>query len=126
MAYKIGTDICNPKRIAKTYKRFGKKFLDRILTPKEKEYVMKSKKHFLTRLTGRYAAKEAVAKALETGIRIGVNFRDIEIVNGQTVPHLKLHGKAAEIAKDKNLSHWSVSISHEDIMVIATVIASNN
>ncbi len=123
--YKVGTDLASPKRIAKTYAEFGDKFLDRILTEKEKEYVLSEKAHMITRLTARYAAKEAVSKALGTGIREGINFKDIEVVRGEkNAPSIKLYGEAAREAEKQDLTNWSVSISHEDILVVATVIVS--
>ncbi len=125
MTYRIGTDLCNPKRIAKVYKQFGEKFLDRILTPKEKEYVTSSKKLFLYRLTGRYAAKEAVAKLLGTGIGKYVSFRDIEILrDAKDAPSIELSSGALKRAEELGLKHWAVSVSHEESMVIAIVIAS--
>lgn len=125
MSYRIGTDLCNPKRIQATYKKFGDKFLRRILTDKEKKYVLSSKPQMIKRLAGRYAAKEAVSKALGIGIRKGIDFKDIEVVHGEhNMPKLVLHNEALAEAKKQGLNDWSISISHEDIMVIATVIAS--
>ncbi len=125
MSFRVGTDLCNPKRIAKVYKEFGEKFLDRILTPKEKDYVTSSKKLFLYRLTGRYAAKEAVAKLLGTGIGKHVSFQDIEILrDANDAPSVQLTGTALKRAEELSLKHWAISVSHEETMVIAMVIAS--
>jgi len=125
MSFRIGTDLCNPKRIAKVYKQFGEKFLDRILTAKEKEYVLSSKRLFLYRLTARYAAKEAVAKLLGTGIGKHVSFQDIEVLRDTNeAPSVQLTGTALARAESLGLKHWALSVSHEETMVIAVVIAS--
>ena len=122
---KVGTDICNPRRIKAIYKRFGDKFLNRILTSKEKDYVKSSKKLFLYRLAGRYAAKEAIAKVLGSGIGKDVSFQDIEILrNDKNAPAIKLSKGAQKLAEEQELKKWSLSISHEDIAVIAVVIAA--
>ncbi len=125
MNLRIGTDLCNPKRIATVYKRFGEKFLNRILTNKEKDYVLSSKKLFLYRLAGRYAAKEAVAKLLGTGIAKQVSFRDIEILRDTNdAPSIQLSAGALKRAEELGLKEWTISVSHEKTMVIAIVIAS--
>src|SRR5437016_843460 len=76
----IGTDIIEIGRIEKIISRYGQKFLDRIFTKREQEYCLKHKmssRHF----AGRFAAKEAVVKALGTGITLHVAWTDIEILN---------------------------------------------
>lgn len=124
MKPKLGTDLCSLKRIAKIYKQFGEKFLDRILTAKEKESVISSKKLFLYRLAGRYAAKEAVAKALGTGIGKELSFRDIEILrDGNQPPQITLHDKAKTKAEALKLKNWTLSVSHEEDMALAVVMA---
>ena len=124
----IGTDLCNPKRIEKIYKRFTTKFLKRVLTAKEIDQLMgsKSKKHFIQRLSGRYAAKEAVAKVLGTGIGKKLSFQDIEILPEATtrVPIVTLSKKAKALAKELGIDSIKVSISHEDIMTVAFAISN--
>lgn len=93
----LGNDLCNIERIAASIERFGDRFLDRIFTPVERA---RSDRRVLTRAASyakRWAAKEACAKALGTGMRHGVFFRDMGVVNlpsGQ--PTLALTGGAAE------------------------------
>lgn len=93
----LGSDLCNIERIEASIARFGKRFIDRIFTDIE---IARSEKRQLTRAASyakRFAAKEACAKALGTGIRRGVFFRDMGVVNlpsGQ--PTLQLTGGAAE------------------------------
>jgi holo-[acyl-carrier protein] synthase len=123
---RIGTDLCNPKRIERAYKRFGVRFLKRVLTELEIEHVTSSKRFFIYRLAGRFAVKEAVAKMLGTGIGKRINFHDIEVAREQdsNEPKLILKKGALARAKELGLSEYKVSISHEDIMVIAVAIAN--
>ena len=136
MALRLGTDLCNTKRIAAIYKKFGAKFLDRILTVREKEYVLSSKKLFLYRLSGRFAAKEAVSKALGTGIGEKLSFLDIEILrvdsedniveagsDKSAAPKIFLGAAAQKISDELGLTEWALSVSHEDDFVIAQVVA---
>ena len=90
----IGTDIVDIRRIERTVARFGERFLDRIFTPKERARAERRRNRVPT-YAKRFAAKEACAKALGTGFRAGVFFRDIGVVNlpsGQ--PTLALTGGA--------------------------------
>ena len=124
----IGTDICNPKRIEKVYKRFGKKFLQRILTISEIESLFEKSpdSRLIHRLTGRFAAKEALAKLFGTGIGKELSFQDLEIFKDPTngSPQVKLSIKAQKLAISKNIKEIKVSISHEDTMVMAVAIAT--
>lgn len=93
----LGNDLCNIERIRNSLDRYGQRFIDRIFTPVEQA---KAERRQLTRaatFAKRFAAKEACAKALGTGIRNGVFFRDMGVVNlpsGQPTMHLT--GGAAE------------------------------
>lgn len=123
----IGTDICNPKRIEKAFKRFGVKFLNRIFTVKEIEEINSLSRHkqsFFQKIAGRFAAKEAVAKALGTGIGEKLSFRDFEILrNPNGSPLVKLNEKALELAKQQGYKEIKLSISHEENLAIAFAIA---
>ena len=92
----LGNDLCNIDRIAASIERFGQRFLDRVFTPHEQA---KAERRPLTRAgtyAKRFAAKEACAKALGTGFRRGVFFRDIGVVNLPSgAPTLALTGGAA-------------------------------
>jgi holo-[acyl-carrier protein] synthase len=90
----IGTDIVDIRRIERAIERFGERFLDRIFTAKERARAERRRNRVPT-YAKRFAAKEACAKALGTGFRAGVFFRDIGVVNlpsGQ--PTLALTGGA--------------------------------
>ena len=96
----IGTDLVDIRRIEKTIARFGERFLDRIFTPKERARAERRAQRNAT-YAKRFAAKEACAKALGTGFRRGVFFRDIGVTNlpsGQ--PTLHLTGGAAKRLAD--------------------------
>lgn len=121
--YKVGTDICSVQRIEKTHERFGDKFLLRILTDAERHYVLSQPKRLGQRVAARFAAKEAVSKALGVGWN-GLSWRDIEVVRRSSgEPALALHGHAAKLAQSLGLSHFEVSISHEREFATALVFA---
>lgn len=125
----IGTDICNPKRIEQAFKRFGAKFLRRIFTSKEIEEINQlssSKANFYQRIAGRFAAKEAVAKALETGIGGELSFQDFEIIKSSSgAPKVICNNKALTLLGNKGYKDIKVSISHEETLALAFAIAIN-
>ncbi|MBN9061891.1 MAG: holo-ACP synthase [Rhizobiales bacterium 65-9] len=93
----VGSDLCDIRRIEKSLARFGDRFIDRIYTAGER--ARSERRHAIRgpSYARRFAAKEACAKALGTGFRKGVFWRDLEVVNlpsGQ--PTMRLHGAAAE------------------------------
>ncbi|MEN9500558.1 MAG: hypothetical protein RIS83_2378 [Pseudomonadota bacterium] len=97
----IGSDILDIRRIERTIERHGDRFLDRIFTPAEKAKAEKRTERIrAATYAKRFAAKEAASKALGTGFRAGVFWRDLGVVNlpsGQ--PTLRLTGGAAERLK---------------------------
>lgn len=115
-----GIDAIEPTRIAALCARWGERFLGRVFTPAER-VICRDRP---TSLAARYAAKEAVAKALGTGIGL-VAWREIEILaNELGRPVLVLHGAAAARAAHLGLHHWSVSMTHLAGVALAMVIAS--
>ena len=123
---KVGTDICQINRVRSVYKRFGKRFLSRVLTKNEIKYVISDKKNLINRLAGRFAGKEATSKVLGTGLR-GVYFKEIEILREKSgAPKIVLYKRAKQKAKEKGLANFEVSISHEKEFAIAIVIAVSN
>jgi holo-[acyl-carrier protein] synthase len=116
----IGVDIIEIDRIKKACGR--KNFINRFFTLKELEDI-KGKKSFYTHLAGKYAAKEAVVKALGTGFR-NMKWKDVEILNQASgKPVVALSGKAREIFKLKNFNGILVSISHYKEYAIAFAVA---
>jgi len=112
----IGVDLCDGTRIAASRERFGERFLNRIFTPGEQVHAFAAARPDLS-LAKRFAAKEAVAKALGTGVR-GFFFTDIEVVTGDLgKPHVLLHGSAAEVLRgllpNGHTAHVHLSLSDE-------------
>jgi holo-[acyl-carrier protein] synthase len=90
----MGSDLCDVRRIEKSIARFGDRFLDRIFTPKERER-SERRRRSVESYAKRFAAKEACAKALGTGFRAGVFFRDLGVVNLPSgKPSMQLTGGA--------------------------------
>jgi holo-[acyl-carrier protein] synthase len=119
MKLATGVDLIEIARIEEVVARHGKHYLERIFTPAELEYCGKRAES----LAGRFAAKEAVAKALGTGIG-DVAWKEIEILGDeQNAPTLTLHGAAQSKAKELGLTKWSVSISHSQSHSVAFVVA---
>jgi holo-[acyl-carrier protein] synthase len=119
MNLRTGVDLIEIDRIAEIVSRHGKHYLERIYTPAELELCGKRNES----LAGRFAAKEAVAKALGCGIG-DVEWKEIEILGDeQNAPELHLHGKAAQKSDELGLLFWSVSLSHSQSHAIASVVA---
>ena len=119
----LGIDLIEIKRVKKVKERWGKRFLERVYTPKELEYCLK-KKYPEGSLAGRFAAKEAVMKALGTGLSSGVSWKDIEIINDRKgKPEVFLCGKTKKLLGKKRVL---ISISHtkEDAIAQAMIISS--
>ena len=108
----VGTDLAEVHRIQESIDRFGDRFLRRIYTDHEQAYC-KSKANAAERFAGRFAAKEAGMKAIGTGWRRGVTWRDFEVTNESSgKPTLKLYGVAEKIANDLGVERISLSITH--------------
>jgi holo-[acyl-carrier protein] synthase len=121
----IGTDLVGVARISAVYQRQGARFLDKVYSADEQDYCL-SARDPAERLAARWAAKEAVMKALGTGWARGVDFRHIVVVSGTGAPHLSLQQRAAEVAAGLQIAHWHLSLSHSDGMAIAMVIAESD
>lgn len=116
----VGVDIVQVDRIAKNIE--NQKFLDKIYTVSEKEYLEK-KNYSNQTAAGLFAAKEAVSKSLGTGI-LGFNITDIEIIKDEfDKPEIILHNNALNISKDKGIDKINISISHEKDYAIAFAVA---
>jgi holo-[acyl-carrier protein] synthase len=114
-----GVDIVEVNRIDRAILRHGDRFFDRFFTLQE---LVDAHGH-TPALGARFAAKEAVAKALGTGIG-EVGWKDIEIINGpQKEPLLKLHGEAARVSQGLGVTTWSVSLTHTHEHAAAVAVA---
>ncbi|WP_025672790.1 holo-ACP synthase [Salinivibrio socompensis] len=117
----IGTDIVEIARVEKAFARQSR-FADRILTESEQAQMatLQAPGRYLAK---RFAAKEAAAKALGTGIANGVTFHDFTITNhasGQ--PALTLSGRAAQLARERSVEHCWLTLSDEKAYAVAYVI----
>jgi holo-[acyl-carrier protein] synthase len=121
----LGTDLIEIARIERSVQRFGEAFLARVYTPGEIEYCLR-KKNAAESFAARFAAKEAGAKALGTGISRGVSWREFEVrrLPGQR-PELHLSGRAQQIAAHLGIRRLSLSLSHSRELSIAVVVAED-
>jgi holo-[acyl-carrier protein] synthase len=108
----LGVDAVEVNRIKQAMERYGEGFLRKILTDREVRYAS-SKNFEAMHVAGKFAAKEAVKKALPDGAEIGLNWPDIEILNSDDgKPYVELHGRASGLKEHFNVSKVLVSISH--------------
>mgnify|MGYP003627561611 CR=1 FL=1 len=122
----IGTDLVQVTRIRQSLKRFGDRFARRILNVDEVEGFQKSKapEYFLAK---RFAAKEAVAKALGPGMRRGVSFQSIAVShNAAGKPTVVLSEGSADVARELGVHSWHLSLSDERDHAIAFVVAESS
>ena len=121
-----GVDLAEVARIRSSMERYGNRFQDRIFTLGEIAYVERKANRY-ERYAGRFAAKEAGMKAIGTGWRRGVRWRDFEVINLPSGrPTLQLHGVAAEIAKQLGVTAIQLSITHTSEFGMAHVILESN
>jgi len=115
----IGIDVVDVKRMKKVLEKQGKPFLDKVFTDMEVTYCKTRKKPYI-HFAARFAAKEAVAKAMRTGWSGAFHWRDIEVVNDQSgAPHILL---SREVAKALEKCTVHLSLSHTDNTVVALVV----
>lgn len=108
----IGTDIVECLRIAQMIERHGELFITRVYTEHEIEYCQ-CRKQATQHFAGRWAAKEAVLKALGTGWRRGISWRDVEIRNDPSgKPTVALRGGARDVVEELGITEMLISISH--------------
>lgn len=117
-----GIDLVEIERIQQSLQRFGPRFLNRVYTEAEQAYCLRKRKSAES-LAARFAAKEAGAKALGTGISHGVNWLEIEVIRepgGR--PALRFHGRAAEICAHLGVAHAALSLTHTGSLAMASVV----
>lgn len=117
----VGIDLVEIDRIAETLARHGSRFLTRLLTPEE---LQEEAHRRITWLAGRFAAKEACAKALGTGVGEAVAWHDMQVLprpGGK--PSVRLLGNAAARAASLGIAHIDLSISHTHQYAVAVVVA---
>jgi len=118
----LGLDIAEIDRIEAAIVRYGESFLNRLFTPGEMAYCERYKNRY-ERYAARFAAKEAAMKALGTGWRHGIRWRDIEVIREASgKPTLLLTGVAREFADRMGVHNISLSITHSGNLALAQVI----
>ena len=117
-----GVDLCEVPRIKASIERFGARFIERIFTPAEIAYVERKANRY-ERYAARFAAKEAGMKAIGTGWRLGIAWRDFEVANLPSgKPTLRFHGVAARFAEKLGVKNVALSITHTAEVAMAHVI----
>jgi holo-[acyl-carrier protein] synthase len=114
-----GVDLIEIPRIARVLERYPKRFLDKVFTPGEQAY----SRGRAPQLASRFAAKEAVMKALGTGVR-GVPWKDVEVTRQPgKAPEILLHGTARTRAEKMGIHRLALSLSHSRDFAVASVVA---
>jgi holo-[acyl-carrier protein] synthase len=122
-----GIDLIEIARIQQSMERYGQRFLDRVFTPAEQAYCLRKQKTAAESLAARFAAKEAGAKALGTGISRGVHWLEIEVARepgGR--PTLRFLGRAAEIARALGVARAALSLTHTGNLAMAGVVLESD
>jgi holo-[acyl-carrier protein] synthase len=126
MVLGLGTDLIETRRMQESIDRFGERFLERIFTAGEIAYCTRKKKNAAESFAARFAAKEAGAKALGTGISHGVSWKEFEVkreTSGR--PSLHLTGRAAEWAKAMGVRRVQLSLTHSRELAMAVVVVED-
>ncbi|HEX9788642.1 MAG TPA: holo-ACP synthase [Candidatus Binatia bacterium] len=128
MIISTGVDLAEVDRIQAALEdpRIGKRFRERVFTEKEIAYCEKKQRGRYESYAGRFAAKEAVMKALGRGWGARVRWLDIEVVRARSgKPDIALHDKTAELAAELGIRRWALSITHTKGHGLAFVIAED-
>jgi len=126
MTLSVGVDMVEVQRVQKALEdpRIGKRFRARVYTAKEIQYCEKKRRGRYESYAGRFAAKEAVMKALGRGWGSKVCWLDIEVARARSgKPEIVLHDKTARLAEEIGIRRWSLSLSHTLQHGLAYVIA---
>lgn len=124
-ALSVGVDLIELDRVARAVARHGERFLRRVYTPEE----LLRYGDRLPELAARFAAKEAVSKALGVGLshisRHGIGWQEVEVLPGPLgKPWVRLSGRAQALAEEQGLHTWAISLSHGRDHAVAFVVAS--
>ena len=118
----IGIDVVQVDRIKGSLERFGARFEARVFTEGELEYARRHKDP-LPHLAARFAAKEALFKAIGTGLSGGVGWKDAEVIQpGGRQPQLALHGVAAEVFRTLGATRSHLTLAHDAGVAVACVV----
>lgn len=121
----VGLDLARIERIERAFARHGEALLERVFTAGERAYCDRRASRFAS-YAGRFAVKEAVMKVLGTGWARGVRWQDIEVVRPSgSAPAVELHGRAAEIARERGIARIHVAITHDAGIAAAVAVAES-
>ena len=128
MIVSVGVDLAEVERIRRALEdpRIGRRFRDRVFTPAEIQYCEKKRRGRYESYAGRFAAKEAVMKALGRGWGAKVGWLDIEVARARSgKPEIVLHDKTARLAEELGIRRWALSITHTAEHGLAYVVAQD-
>lgn len=122
----LGVDVVEVDRIEAMLARHRTRFLTRVFTQGEVEH-SKGRRARAQHLAARFACKEAVMKALGTGLSAGITWHDVEVVTEASgKPTLVLHGVAQRISRTQKIKRWTISLSHTRHHAVAVAIAQSS
>lgn len=122
----IGLDLVKIERIREIAERWREQFLNRLYTPEERDYCLKRASPYAS-LAGRFAAKEAVLKALGTGWSGGIRWVDIQVLNDASgKPVATVTGRAQELIRRAGVTSIHVSLSHDSDYAIAEAVLTSD
>lgn len=120
-----GVDLVDIQRIESMLDSHGDHFIDRVFTPVERRYAEDGRGGRAERYAARFAAKEAVFKALGCGWAGGTAWVDVGVIHrGGGAPDVLLTGHTAALAEEQGISNWALSLSHSGGMAIASVVGT--
>jgi holo-[acyl-carrier protein] synthase len=118
----IGLDLVKIDRVRAIAERWKARFLDRLYTPAERRYCMARPSPYAS-LAGRFAAKEALLKALGTGWSDGIGWRDIQVLNDRAGrPRAAVSGRVKTLLKRAGVTDIHLSLSHDSDYAVAEVV----
>jgi holo-[acyl-carrier protein] synthase len=122
MIFGIGTDILETRRVAETYERFGQRFVERLLMPEELELLPRTR-HTVRFLAMRFAAKEAIVKAMGTGFANGMWIRDTGVKPDRFGrPEIVFSARGRRLCDELGISDGHLTLSDEAGLVVAVAV----
>ncbi|MEM6331922.1 MAG: holo-ACP synthase [Planctomycetota bacterium] len=119
-----GIDLVETRRIERLIERHGPRFLERVYTLDERSYCERDGKRRIEKLAARFAAKEAVLKAMGTGLTQGIAWTEVEVTRDPLGrPGVRLSGTAAAEASARGIGGWWLSLSHIEGHAVASAVA---
>jgi holo-[acyl-carrier protein] synthase len=122
MIFGIGTDILETRRVAETYERFGRRFVERLLMPEELEWLPRTR-HTVRFLAMRFAAKEAIVKAMGTGFANGMWIRDTGVKPDRFGrPEIVFSARGRRLCDELGIGDGHLTLSDEAGLVVAVAV----